>query len=147
MSIFDQAQTSTFDPGPSVEDIDRDLADVAIVTLERYARELDPEQIKAKRWEYLPVEQRRALRAGNELAKRNYARERADRKRPKISELRHSILLQIKPGLMPIGRKYAARGLVIRRPLMRPGLSYCSNGKSTRPALLLVRMISASALC
>jgi hypothetical protein len=72
-------QKSGFDPGPTPADIDADLADVSIATLERYARDLDLAQFQAKPWEALPIEQRKAIRAGNELAKRQHAKERADR--------------------------------------------------------------------
>lgn len=66
--------------GPTIQEIDSDLADVSDVTLERYAREFDPAQIGSKSWEALPIEQRKAMRANNELARRQHEKERADAK-------------------------------------------------------------------
>ncbi|HEY3228202.1 MAG TPA: hypothetical protein VGJ87_03220 [Roseiflexaceae bacterium] len=63
---------------PTIQEVDRDLRDVTESTLERYARDLDMAQIRAHRWEVLPDDQRRAMRAENELARRkNEARRQA----------------------------------------------------------------------
>jgi hypothetical protein len=68
---------SGYDPGPTPADIDKELADASVSLLERYAAELDTAKLQAKPWEALPYEQRRAMRAGNELAKRRNQEERA----------------------------------------------------------------------
>jgi multidrug efflux pump subunit AcrA (membrane-fusion protein) len=73
-----QPRESAFDPGPTIQDIDRDLADVLIATLERHAAALDTSQIQNKPWEALPLAQRKAMRAANELAKRQNQKERED---------------------------------------------------------------------
>jgi hypothetical protein len=77
MSIFDQPTKSAYDPGPTPTDIDADLADASISLLERYAAQLDTAAFQARSWEALPLDQRKAIRAGNELAKRQNAKARA----------------------------------------------------------------------
>ena len=65
-----QRERITIDLGPTVEDIDRELRDVSESTLERYAQNLDAKLVKRTRWEYLPDDQRRGLRANHERARR-----------------------------------------------------------------------------
>jgi hypothetical protein len=96
MSIFDQQRPTAFDPGPSIEDIDRDLRDVSDATLARYVRDLDWAQIGSKHWEALPLEQRKAMRANNELAKRQRQQEQAAAKAAEDArvEAAHSARMQ-----------------------------------------------------
>ena len=65
---------------PTVEEVDQDLADASISLLERYSRDLDTTQLQHRSWEVLPLDQRKAIRAQNELAKRQNAKARASAK-------------------------------------------------------------------
>jgi hypothetical protein len=72
-------QQSGYSITPTIAEVDHDLADVADSTLERYSRDLDTTQFQHRTWEALPLAQRKAIRAQNELAKRQNAKERADK--------------------------------------------------------------------
>jgi hypothetical protein len=65
---------------PTIAQVDDEVRDLADVTLERWATVFDPAQIGAKSWEVLPIEQRRAMRASNELARRENEKKRSDAK-------------------------------------------------------------------
>jgi hypothetical protein len=68
--------TIVYDPKPTIEEVDRNLRDVAEITLERYARDFDPAQLGGRSWAALPLEERRGMRAANELARRQNAAKR-----------------------------------------------------------------------
>jgi hypothetical protein len=71
-------QQSGYSITPTIADVDADLANVSMATLERYSQDLDTTQFQHRTWEALPLDQRKAIRAQNELAKRQNAKERAD---------------------------------------------------------------------
>jgi hypothetical protein len=74
-----QAEHAGYSIHPTPAELDADLADMTDAQVQRYARDLDTAQFQNRTWEVLPVEQRKAIRAANELAKRQHAKERADR--------------------------------------------------------------------
>lgn len=71
-----QQKRTEYSISPTVQDIDADLADMTEAQLERHHSYFDPTEIGTKRWEATSVEQRLAVRAGNELARRKHAAER-----------------------------------------------------------------------
>jgi hypothetical protein len=56
---------------PTIQEVDAELRGLSDRAVADYARDADLAQIGAHRWEVLPVEQRRAQRAENELARRH----------------------------------------------------------------------------
>jgi hypothetical protein len=75
-----QPGKSVFDTGPTIQEVDQELQDLSEATLERYAAALDSSAIGSKRWEYMDLDQRKAMRAQNELARRQNVKARADAK-------------------------------------------------------------------
>ncbi len=65
-----QQAIGSYQPDPTVEQLDQDLRGLSDSLLARYAEALDPSQMQTKSWALLPIEQRRAMRAGNEVSRR-----------------------------------------------------------------------------
>ena len=89
---------ATFDTGPTIQDIDQELRAESDAMLNHYAKALDTAQIQAKPWEAMPIVQRRALRAGNELARRQHEKEVADKRKADDAraEAQHTALVEAK---------------------------------------------------
>lgn len=64
----------------SIEEIDRELRELADSTLERYARNLDMAFVSGLQMEHWPVAQRDAMRAQNELARRERVKRQEEEK-------------------------------------------------------------------
>jgi hypothetical protein len=65
---------------PTIEELDADMQDMSDSLLVRYAEVLDFTQVGSKSWEVMPLAQRKALRANNELASRQNKKELAEKK-------------------------------------------------------------------
>src|SRR5215207_2472078 len=74
-----QQERTEYSISPTIAEVDQDLADVSMDTLERYSRDLDTTQFQHRTWEVLPLDRRKAIRAQNELAKRKHSKERTDK--------------------------------------------------------------------
>jgi hypothetical protein len=83
---------------PTIQQVDAEVRDCSHSLLERWATAFDPSQIGAKSWEVLDLQQRRAMRAQNELARRKGEKERAEKKaaEEKRSEEQQNALVEAK---------------------------------------------------
>lgn len=59
-----------YEPHPTMEEVDRELREVTDDAVEGHVSVLNRQLTTGTRWEYLPLAQRRALRAENELYRR-----------------------------------------------------------------------------